>query len=112
MNTEIPTAIPMAIVPALIGRDKAAVSRTAARDRWPTFSPPGYVSRSAIAVADLERRVGMTFTAADIDRAIRQHADRLRSAAISRADRRQPTPFSSVVEDVFSRSPTHVRPTC
>jgi hypothetical protein len=69
-----PTHIPFALVPELLRRDQAAVSRLAARYRWPLEVVPGYAKRQRIALADLERATNFTFTAAEIEDAERRHA--------------------------------------
>jgi hypothetical protein len=85
MTEPKPHLIPMAIVPALLGRSKAVVWRMAARHGWPVISTPGYINRQRIAVVDLERLTGFTFSAAQIadaerrhDRALKEAAERLR----------------------------------
>jgi hypothetical protein len=72
-SAERPSVIPMALVPALLHRSKPAVWRMAARHSWPVVPTPGYLNRQQIALADLERVTGFTFTAAQIEDAERRH---------------------------------------
>jgi hypothetical protein len=108
MNETKPTSVPLAVIPALIGRDKATVSRWAVRDRWPLVTWPGRVRGKFVAVAFLEETYGFSFTAEQIAAAELRHEKRLRDEAHWRDQLRkavrgpQPnTPSLGAVADLF-----------
>ena len=81
---KLPTHIPFALVPKLLNRDQAAVSRLAARYRWPLEVVPGYAKRQRIALADLEAVTGFKFTVAQVADAERRHRRDAEQARVRR----------------------------
>lgn len=112
MSQDKPTTIPLAIVPALLGRSKATISRWAAGQRWPLVVWPGRVRGHHVPVADLEARFGVTFTAEQLEAATDRHERQLRSAhewrervAVAAEALKRPLPASAslgAVADLFS----------
>lgn len=110
--TNKPAAIPLAIVPALLGRSKATVSRWAAGQRWPLVVWPGRVRGQHVPVADLEARFGVIFTAEQLEAAADRHERQLRAAyewrdrlALATGTLKRPLPASAslgAVADLFS----------
>jgi len=109
-----PPTIPLAIVPALLGRSKATISRWASAQQWPLIVWPGRVRGYHVSVADLERRFSVTFTTEQLERAATRHQRRLRQSS-ERRDRPRHTrtalgPHSSserepsASADIFSRN--------
>jgi hypothetical protein len=97
----------MALVPALLGRAKPVVRRTAERHRWPLEVVPGYAKRQRIALVDLERVTGFVFTAADVATAERRHG---RKAEEARAKRNVSPPTSAAYDLGLIPSPTEDTP--
>lgn len=95
MSTELPQIVPLSLVPFLLGRDQATVSRWAARDHWDLITPPGLVRRKLVALAELERRYGVTFTEDQIQHAMTLHTLKRKSEAIAVRSRRALSPAAA-----------------
>lgn len=88
MATDKPQAIPVAIVPYLLGVDPSTVTRRAEREAWPLIPTPGLVRYRSIEVAELERRLGVEFTPEQIGHAAERHQQKLASDAFASRMRR------------------------